>query len=124
MLAIGIDAEDISRFSLWYKYSQKSLSRIFTSNELEYCLANPAKSAERFAARWAAKEACYKALNTFLEPTNYSYFCKCVEITNERKPQMIIQWGAFKIKDPIEKSTIFLSLTHTDHTAIAVVIFA
>lgn len=124
MLAIGIDAEDISRFIDWSNYSIKSLSRIFTQKELAYCLAIPSKSAERFAVRWAAKEACYKALNIFFtKPISYSLFCKQVEILSEGKPTLIIDWDMLSIQGEVRKSSTYISLTHTKTTAIAVVIF-
>ncbi|HLC06929.1 MAG TPA: holo-ACP synthase [Candidatus Babeliales bacterium] len=62
ILGIGVDIVEIERFALWHTYSSKKLSRIFSVDEITYCLENKNKSAERFAVRFAAREALYKAL--------------------------------------------------------------
>ena len=63
ILGIGVDTIEIERFAVWHTYSSKKLQRIFSLEEIEYCRAQPNKSAERFAARFAAREALYKALS-------------------------------------------------------------
>lgn len=65
ILGIGIDTIDIDRFAEWHTYSEKKLRRIFSPEEIEYCLQDIKKSAERFAVRFAAREALYKALSSF-----------------------------------------------------------
>lgn len=62
VLGIGIDSVDIARFEQWHTYSHKKLLRVFSPAEIAYSLENPTKSAERFAVRFAAKEALFKAL--------------------------------------------------------------
>lgn len=60
--AIGVDIEEVSRFTS-NKYEKKKLfyAKIFTKQEIEYCLQknNPYP---HFAARFCAKEAALKAL--------------------------------------------------------------
>ena len=55
---IGVDSVEIERFALWLDYSKKRLSRIFSLEEIEYCLQQKNKSAERFAVRFAARAWC------------------------------------------------------------------
>ena len=62
IIGIGIDAVAIDRFNTWHTYPQEKLLRIFSEQEISYCLNNKQKSAERFAARFAAREAFFKAL--------------------------------------------------------------
>ncbi|MDH4199279.1 MAG: holo-ACP synthase [Spirochaetia bacterium] len=64
---IGIDICDNMRIKkLLVKYQHKFLQRIFISQEIEYCLkkGNPAPY---LAARFAFKEAFFKALNPAVE---------------------------------------------------------
>ena len=59
---IGVDITKVSRFEEWAKKPRRQLERILTPQEIDYCLESPALAAQRFAARWAAKEAYFKAL--------------------------------------------------------------
>lgn len=124
MKALGIDAEDIARFANWQSYSQSALLKIFTLKEIQYCMAVPVKSAERFAARWAIKEACYKALCPFFnEKIPFTHFCRQIECYTDQQPILTLNWARLAVKDTIKTSHINFSLTHTDHTAIALVVF-
>ena len=62
MIAIGIDAVDIKRFAHWHRYKKTMLLRFYSSAEIDYCMNVQIKSAERFAVRFSAKEAFFKAL--------------------------------------------------------------
>lgn len=57
---IGIDIVNVDRFNTWHTYARRSLLRVFTEQEIAYCLAQA--KPEHFAVRFAAKEALYKAL--------------------------------------------------------------
>lgn len=62
---IGVDIVEIARFQhLSYQSDKKFYTRVFTSNEIKYCLSfgNPES---HFAANFAGKEAVYKAVNRF-----------------------------------------------------------
>jgi len=62
VIGIGIDIIEINRIKKNIeKHGDKFLSRVFTSNEIDYCLPKSNKY-QHFAARYAAKEAVYKAL--------------------------------------------------------------
>ena len=50
ILGVGIDAVEIARFADWHTKSDKQLRRIFSEEEMAYCLSVPAKTAERFAS--------------------------------------------------------------------------
>jgi holo-[acyl-carrier protein] synthase len=61
ILGIGVDIEEIASFdTLAYDAHRQFYARVFTSDELAYCLTYAAP-AEHFAARFAAKEAVVKA---------------------------------------------------------------
>lgn len=63
-MGIGIDVVEISRIETAIaKFGDRFLRRVFTPAEIAYC-QRAAYPAERFAARFAAKEAALKALGT------------------------------------------------------------
>lgn len=64
VLGLGVDLTEVDRIAhLRETYAERFLERCFTEHEREVCLS--AKRAdERFAARFAAKEAVLKALGT------------------------------------------------------------
>jgi holo-[acyl-carrier protein] synthase len=58
---IGVDLVDVERVTRMLAKHPTFPTRVFSPQEIEYCerQANPAES---YAARWAAREACRKAL--------------------------------------------------------------
>ena len=121
--AIGIDSVEIVRFDTWKKYSHVSLLKIFSSSELAYALSNPIKTSERLAARFAAKEASYKALSSLIDKKlSFLSWCKHIEILHilHNQPILSIDWS--KLALPSSTSIIHLSMTHTKTVATAVVI--
>ena len=62
IIGIGVDLIDVRRFeSIIFRWQHKFLKRLFTDKEIKYC--NTKKHpAQRFATRYAAKEAFVKAL--------------------------------------------------------------
>lgn len=62
IIGIGVDLVDVKRFeSIIFRWQHRFLRRIFTDKEIRYC--NTKKHpAQRFATRFAAKEAFIKAL--------------------------------------------------------------
>lgn len=62
IIGIGVDLVDVKRFeSIIFRWQHRFLKRVFTDNEIRYC--NKKKHpAQRFATRFAAKEAFIKAL--------------------------------------------------------------
>lgn len=62
ILGIGIDLEEVERLAQSItKFGDRFLEKMFTPAEIEFCRGK-ANSSERFAARFAAKEAAFKAL--------------------------------------------------------------
>jgi holo-[acyl-carrier protein] synthase len=60
---VGLDLVQISGIaSSVERFGNRFLNRIFTANELRYCMAERGPSASRLAARFAAKEAVRKVL--------------------------------------------------------------
>lgn len=62
ILGIGIDLVDVRRMeAIIFRWQEKFLRRVFTEKEIHYC-NNKKNPAQRFATRYAAKEAFIKAL--------------------------------------------------------------
>lgn len=62
-MVVGLDLVLVSAITSSIEhFGARFLKRIFTPNELSYCLLDPGASAMRLAARFAAKEAALKVL--------------------------------------------------------------
>jgi holo-[acyl-carrier protein] synthase len=124
IIGIGIDSVEINRFSRWHTYKRSMLERIFTKQEIDYCLKNPRLSSERFAARFASKEALYKALgNNKLRGTiSFLSIARCIEIKKNANGSVVLRAPWDRILKDTKNVCSWLSLTHTRTTAIAWVI--
>jgi phosphopantetheine--protein transferase-like protein len=122
IIGSGIDTIEIDRFSQWHTYSRQKLRRIFSPEEIDYCLANPQKSAERFAVRFAAREAFYKALSYAYPDYNFPFLTVCshtaIHKINQRPYYKMVNFGS------IDSAlfTIHLSWSHSRLHATAFVI--
>ena len=64
VVGIGTDIIEVSRIAdMLSKHGEYFTHRVFTADEVEYCVARAAAN-QHFAGRWAAKEAVLKALGT------------------------------------------------------------
>lgn len=121
---IGVDCVEIDRFTLWHNYSPQQLSRIFSDDEVTYCLSSPTKIAERFAARFAAKEAFLKALTSGGLQIPLLYLCKHASVIKDKKnnsPLFIIS-NTLRQQLLVKNTIIHLSITHTKEYATAFVV--
>lgn len=125
ILGTGIDLVEIVRFADWHKKDHKQLLRTFSQEEIDYCLSDVDKSAQRFAVRFAAREALYKALCAAWATMEIPFLtlCKSVAITKKhRAPQLIIDWKQIDdVPEEIKKIIIHCSLTHEKLHAVAMV---
>lgn len=125
IIGIGIDIVQIKRFALWHTYSFKQLHKIFSKEEIDYCLHNPGKTAERFAARFAAREAFFKALGYIKTKKKISLrtilHTVFVIHNDQGSPLLHIKWDALHLPQ-YKKSVVYLSFTHEKEYACAVVI--
>ena len=110
-MEIGVDIEDISRFK---NKDIKFLERIFTKNELDYCLKNLAPE-KNLCARFCAKEAVIKAL-TNLHDKTIPY--NKIEILKHENNVPYVNI----LIDELKKYNFSLSISHEKEKAIAFVI--
>ena len=120
----GIDIIDIRRIKKTIKkYGNKFKSRCFSLSEIQRS-EKKIRSAESYAKRYAAKEACAKALGTGLAR---GVFWKDIEIYNDKfgKPKIRLHKNAHKFFKKItrnSKASIEVSLSDEVNYAIANVI--
>ncbi|MCL4229301.1 4'-phosphopantetheinyl transferase superfamily protein [Candidatus Dependentiae bacterium] len=128
IIGVGIDAVQISRFEEWRQKSMKSLKRVLSEQEIQYCLQEPSKSAERFAVRFAAREALLKALQPLLICSlPLLALCRNLKISRQVSgmPEIQIDWSGLNgyIKKPGDVDVlIHSSFTHTSVCAHAIVV--
>lgn len=94
VIGIGIDIIEIDRIKQSVdSYGEKYLNKIYTKGELGYCLSKPNKY-QHLAARFAAKEAVYKAISSISGST---VRWKNIEIFNEPNGTPVVKlYGAVK----------------------------
>ena len=116
----GIDIVEVSRIKKAIEESDSFRSKVFTEKEISYCESRKTKY-QSYAARFAAKEAFLKALETGW--TNGIAWLD-IEILNETsgKPFVNLYSAAKSIFDSSNYQNTHVSLSHTEDTAIASVI--
>ena len=115
----GTDICDVNRMQESIeKLGDKFLKRVFTEKEIAYCEAKKMKKFESYAARFAGKEAVYKALAS--EKTSDGVFTE-VEIQNadNGKPYVVLHGT---LKELYQQENIEISLSHEKEYAIAMAI--
>lgn len=120
IFGIGTDIIEVERIDRLVGKGDAFRNKVFTENEIEYCERSKHK-AERYAARFAAKEALFKAMGTGCRgEMNF----RNIEVFSDGlgKP-MIRTFGAveeFLKQHKIE--TIHLSMSHLKTMAVATVL--
>lgn len=131
IIGIGIDTIEIARFSNWHQKPLHQLKRLFSQEEISYCMQNLDKSAQRFAVRFAAREALFKAISQASPDHTIPLLtlCKSVTITVQAKaPALCIDWHCLapyiekKQLGWLQETKSHLSLSHDKTQAIALVI--
>lgn len=128
IIGIGTDIIEISRFADWHQKPQAQLEKIFSAEEIAYCLSSPALCAQRFAVRFAAKEALFKALTDQLQtPIPFFTVCKLTTITKSKlgSPELLVDWAQLLPENhpmSAKKITAHISLSHSQTHALAFLI--
>lgn len=119
ILGIGIDIIEIDRIKESVdKFGDHFLSKIYTPNELEYCL-NKHNKYQHLAARFAAKEAIYKALSS---EWGREISWQDIDIMNEPNGLPIAKFSG-KLEEFINKDKdIKISMSHSDNYVACVAI--
>ena len=121
IVGTGIDITEVPRIAETIeRHGERFLHRVFTDGEIAYC-DSKANRVERYAARFAAKEAAMKALGT---GWNRGVRWRDVEVCREPGGRPTIQFhgkGA-EFYARLGAKHVALSLSHTAQQAVAQVI--
>lgn len=121
-IQVGTDMVSVSDVSdSLDRFGDRYVHRLFTAGEAAYCRAAAGRAAaERFAARFAAKEAVFKALQPDEPPGDW----RAIEVTRRPAGQCAIvlhgEWAALARRHGVEQ--LALSMSHDRDRASAVVV--
>jgi holo-[acyl-carrier protein] synthase len=121
ILGIGVDLCEVDRVEAAIaRHGNRFLRRIYTEAERAYC-ESKINRMERFAGRFAAKEAAMKAIGTgWRRGVTWRDF----EVRRAASGQPVIFFGgmAAKIADELGVKRALVSITHTKSMAMAQVV--
>ena len=121
IVGTGVDLCEVGRMQAAIeRHGQRILARVFTEREIAYA-ERRANRYERYAARFAAKEAGMKALGTGWRG---GLGWRDLEVTNlpSGRPTLAFHRKASEFAQKLGVRNISLSLTHTAEQAMALVI--
>jgi holo-[acyl-carrier protein] synthase len=117
----GVDLCEVSRIRQSIeRFGEKFTQRVFTPAEIAY-VERKANKFERYAARFAAKEAGMKAIGT---GWRYGVRWHDFEVTNlaSGKPTLAFHGVAAEVARRLGVKNVSLSITHTSEMAMAMLI--
>jgi holo-[acyl-carrier protein] synthase len=121
IVGTGIDIAEVPRIAeSIQRFGDRFLRRVFTEGEINYC-DSKANRVERYAARFAAKEAGMKALGT---GWSRGVRWRDIEVVRQPggRPTIKFHGKAAEFAGRLNARNVALSLSHTTEQAIASVI--
>lgn len=118
VFGLGVDIVEVEKIKrAAHRRGQRFFQRLYTPREIDYCDGKKARW-EHYAARFAAKEAFFKALG--LRGLKWGD----VEIENDPsgKPVFKLSPRALEASEKIGAGPILVSLAHSRHCAVATVL--
>ncbi|MFA6263394.1 MAG: holo-ACP synthase [Candidatus Babeliales bacterium] len=131
---VGVDIVSIQRFQRWKTFPPERLNTIFSAQEISDCRADDKTLlSDKLAARFAAKEAFYKALSVVcvsygLTATTFSLrsICTHVEVRYGTwgVPVLHVAWDRIEqiMGARVPRVDVHLSLSHERDMAVAFVV--
>jgi holo-[acyl-carrier protein] synthase len=121
VVGIGVDIVETARIDhSLERFGERFLHRVFTAGEIAYCqsMKFPAR---HFAARFAAKEAVSKAFGTGI---GKSMGWKDIDVQRKEsgEPFVRLDGGAKQLAGERNVTGVSISLSHTDHHAVAMIV--
>lgn len=119
IVGVGVDAVDVERMRAVLARTPTFRTRTFTDDERSYCekMNDPT---ERFAVRFAAKEAVMKAMGLGLGAFGF-YDCETV-VAPSGAPSLVLRGPALDHARERHITHWHLTLSHTAITAVAMVV--
>jgi len=121
VVGTGIDIAEVARIaSAMERFGKRFIERVFTEGEIQYCQSK-ANKIERYAARFAAKEAGMKAIGT---GWNRGVRWRDIEVQRMPggRPTLVFHGSAKGFFEQLGATRAHLSLTHTKDSAMAFVV--
>ena len=121
VLGIGVDLVENARIEHSLdRFGERFLHRVFTDGEIEYSqsMKYPAR---HLAARFAAKEAVSKAFGTGI---GKAMGWKDIDVRRKSsgEPYVVLEGGAKELAESRQVTKVSISLSHTEHHAMAVIV--
>lgn len=114
----GIDIIEIERVKQSIEDTEgKFCERVYTQKEIEYCESKNVQKYQHYAARFAAKEAVFKAISPLLD-NKFSIEWKDIEVLNGENGRPYINL----LKKDININEIDISISHCKTYAVASVV--
>ena len=115
----GIDIIEVNRIKKSIEELGDSfLNRIYTKNEIEYCNKSGIMKYQHYAARFAAKEAIYKAVSELL-PERFGMSWGNAQIINDKNGNPKIEFLNIEFN---QIKSMDISISHCKEYAVATVI--
>lgn len=121
ILGVGVDIVETQRIEhSLERFGERFLHRVFTAGEIAYCqsMKYPVR---HFAARFAAKEAVSKAFGTGI---GKAMGWRDIDVHRypSGQPFVVLEAGAKVLADEQGVTMVWISLSHTDHHAVATIV--
>lgn len=118
-ISCGTDIVEIKRIGETIeKFGETFLNKVFTEKEITYCESKGKVKFQHYAARFAAKEAIFKAVSNFLE-NKFDIGWKNIEVKNDINGRPEIELLNCKIENI---KNIDISISHCNEYAVAMVV--
>lgn len=116
----GTDIIEISRIKESIEnLGEHFINKIYTKKEIEYCESKKSQKYQHYAARFAAKEAFFKAISWKLE-NKYDISWKSIEVINDKQGRPKIDILCLELE--ALKEDIDVSISHCKEYAVANVV--
>ena len=121
MIKTGVDIIEVSRIKRLIDKddnisNNNFINRIYTDSEIKYSESKNFMRYESYSARFAAKEAIYKAISEYIDEEETLW--KNIEIVNDKngRPKVNLY---FDFKNKVKIKSIDISLSHIKDYAVA-----
>ena len=121
IISIGIDIIEVARIREVLLRTPRFADRVYTAAERAYCDSRGVVAAQHYAARFAAKEAALKALQTGWRG-GISWQDVEISARESGAPYLIFRGEVLAVFEKFRATATHLSMSHTTEHAIAQVI--
>jgi holo-[acyl-carrier protein] synthase len=114
VIGIGVDIVDVARIERLVDEDRAFVTRVFSSDEISQC-EGASRPAECYAARWAAREACAKALGGIPE----GRWRDIRVVRRDERPEIELDGVARERAEQLGARRILVSFSHEHDHAVA-----